>query len=94
VGAFTPFAQSREGGGGDDTWGGRRGARHQATYKGGDARHGGAGARHRNDRGCGGGHTAGDNDVRRAPEEKEKGIFHPEVSNCFPSSAFFRLDRA
>jgi hypothetical protein len=42
----------------------------------------------RDGRGCGGGHTGGGNDVRRAPEEKEKGIFHPEVSDRFPSSAF------
>jgi hypothetical protein len=32
--------------------------------------------------------TAGGNDVRRAPDEEEKGIFYPEVSGHFPSSAF------
>jgi hypothetical protein len=36
----------------------------------------------------GGGRTGGGNDVRRAPEEKEKGIFHPEVSGRSTSSTF------
>jgi hypothetical protein len=59
-----------------------RGARRQAGNERGDMRCGGAGA-HRGDvRGCGG------NDVRQAPEEKEEGIFHPEVSDRFPSRAF------
>jgi hypothetical protein len=39
-------------------------------------------------RGRGGDRTGGGNDVRRAPEEKKEGIFHPEVSGHFPSSAF------
>jgi hypothetical protein len=32
--------------------------------------------------------AGGGDNVRRTPEEKEKGIFHPEVSGRFPSSAF------
>jgi hypothetical protein len=88
VAALAPFAQSRGGGGGGDAWGGRRGARRQATNEGGDARRGGADAHHGDGRGCGGGHNGGGDDVRRAPEEKEEGIFHPEVSDRFPSRAF------
>jgi hypothetical protein len=68
--------------------GGRRSARRQATYERSDAHRGTAGARRGDGRGCGGGHTGGGDNVRRAPEEKEKGIFLPEVSDCFPSSAF------
>jgi hypothetical protein len=88
VGAFTPFAQSRGGGREDDAWGGRRSARCQETHKGGDVHREGAGVRRGDGRGCGSGHTGGGNDIRRAPEENEKGILNPEVSDCFPSSAF------
>jgi hypothetical protein len=91
VGAFTPLAQSRGGGRRDDAWGVRRSACHQATYEGGDACRGGAGAHRGDGRGCGGGHTGGGDNVRRAPEEKEARVFHPEVGDCFPSTAV--LDR-
>jgi hypothetical protein len=83
-----PFAQSRGGGEGDDAWGGHRSAHCQATYERGDARCRNASVRRGDGRGCGGGHAGGGDNVRRAPEEKEKGIFHPEVSGRFPSSAF------
>jgi hypothetical protein len=86
VGAFTPLAQSRGGGERDSASGGRRSARRQATYKRGDARHDGAGTCRGDGWGCGGGHTGGGNNVRRAPDEKEKGVFHPEVGDCFPST--------
>jgi hypothetical protein len=91
VGAFTTLARSRGGGGRDGAWGGRRSARRQATYDGGDARSGDAGARCGDGRGCGGGHTGGGVNVRRAPEEKEARVFHHEVGDCFPSTAV--LDR-
>jgi hypothetical protein len=86
-----PLAQSCGSGGGDGAWGGRRSACRQATYGRGDAHRGGAGARRGDGWGCDGGHIGGDNNVRRAPEEKEKGVFHPEVGDCFPSTTF--LDR-
>jgi hypothetical protein len=38
--------------------------------------------------GCGDGHTSGGNNVRRAPEEKEARIFHPEVGDYFSLIAF------
>jgi hypothetical protein len=38
--------------------------------------------------GCGGGHTGGGDHVRRAPEEKEARVFHPEVGDYFPLIAF------
>jgi hypothetical protein len=69
-------------------------ARHQATYEGGDAHSGGAGARRGDGWGCGGGHTGGGDNVRRAPEEKEARIFLPEVGDYFPLIALFRLARA
>jgi hypothetical protein len=78
---FAPLAQGRGGGGGDGAWGGRESARRLAANKRGDARRG-------DGRGRGGGCTDGGNDIRRAPEEKEKAIFHPEVSGRFPSSMF------
>jgi hypothetical protein len=89
-GSLRPLAQSRGGGGGDGAWGGRRSARRQATNERGDAHRGGAGACRGDGRRCCGGHTGGGDNVRRAPEEKEKekGIFYPEVSDRFPSSAF------
>jgi hypothetical protein len=83
VAALAPLAQSWGGGGGDGAWCGRRSARRRATSKRGDACHGDSGARRGDGRGRGGG-----NGVRRAPEEKEEGIFHPMVSGHFPSSAF------
>jgi hypothetical protein len=52
-------------------------AHRQATYERGDARRGGADARRGDGRGCGGGYAGGGDNVRRAPEEKEKGIFPP-----------------
>jgi hypothetical protein len=76
-GSLRPLAQSRGGGGGNDAWGGRRSACHQATYERGDACRGSAGARRGDGRGCGGSHTGGGDNVRRAPEEKEKGGFLP-----------------
>jgi hypothetical protein len=39
--------------------------------------------------GCGGGHTGGGNNVRRAPEEKETRVFHLEVGDFFPLVASF-----
>jgi hypothetical protein len=87
-GSLHPLAQSRGGGGGNGAWGGCRSVRRQVTYERGDARRGSVGARRGDGRGCGGGHTGGGDNVRRAPEKKEEGIFHPEVSDCFPSSAF------
>jgi hypothetical protein len=81
VGAFAPLAQSRGGGRGDSAWGGRGSARHQAVYKRGDARRGGAGARRWDDWGCSGGLAGGGNNVHRAPEEEETGILHPEVGD-------------
>jgi hypothetical protein len=39
--------------------------------------------------GCGGGHTGGGDDVRRAPEEKEARVFHHEVGDYFPLIALF-----
>jgi hypothetical protein len=89
-----PLAQSRGGGERDGAWGGRRSARRRATYKGGNARRGGAGARRGDGRGCGSGHTGGGDNVRRAPEEKEARVFLPEVGDYFPLIALFRLARA
>jgi hypothetical protein len=66
----------------------------RATYEGGDARRGDTGARRRDGRGCGGGHTGGGDSVRRALEEKEARIFLPEVGDYFPLIARFRLARA
>jgi hypothetical protein len=86
-----PLAQSRGGGGRDDAWGGRRSACRQATYERGDAHRGGTGAHREDGWGCGGGRTGGGYSIRRAPEEKETRVFHPEVGNFFPSTAF--LDR-
>jgi hypothetical protein len=89
VGAFAPLAQSCGGGGRDGAWGGRESGRRQASYERGDTRRGGSGARRRDDWGCGGGHTSGGNNVRRAPEDKETRVFHPEVGDCFPLVASF-----
>jgi hypothetical protein len=50
-GSLHPLAQSRGGGGRDDAWGGRRNARRQATYEGGDAHREGAGTRRGDGRG-------------------------------------------
>jgi hypothetical protein len=89
-GSHHPLAQSRGGGGGDGAWGGRRSACRQANYKRGDARRGGASACRGDGWGCGGGHTGGGDNVRRAPEEKEARVFHPEVGDYFPLIALFR----
>jgi hypothetical protein len=93
-GSLHRLAQSRGGGGRDGAWGGRRSACHQATYKRGAARRGGADACRGDGWGCGGGHTGGGNNVRRAPEEKETRVFDPEVGAHFPIVASFRLEGA
>jgi hypothetical protein len=90
-GSLHPLAQSHGGDGRNGAWVGHRSARRQATYERGDARRGGAGARREEGWGCGGGHTSGGNNVCRAPEEKETRLFHPEVGDCFPLVASFRL---
>jgi hypothetical protein len=81
-GSLRPLAQSRGGGGRDSAWGGRGNARRQAAYERGATRRGGAGARRWDDWGRGGGHASGGHSVRRAPEEDEAGILHPEVGDC------------
>jgi hypothetical protein len=43
--------------------------------------------------GRGGGHAGGGYNARRAPEEEETRVFHPEVGDCFPSTAFFKSAR-
>jgi hypothetical protein len=86
-GSLGPLAQSCEGGRGDSTWGRRGSARRQAAYERGDACR-------RNDWGCGGGHAGGGNNVRRAPEEEETGIFHPEVGDRSSVAASFKWVRA
>jgi hypothetical protein len=73
-GSLHPLAQSRGGGGRDDAWGGRRSARRQATYEGGDAHREGAGTRRGDGRGCGGGHTCGGDNFRRAPRKRKIGF--------------------
>jgi hypothetical protein len=97
-GSLHPLAQSRGGGGGDSAWCGcgRGSACRQATYERGDARRGGAGAcrggagaRRGDGWGCGDGHTGGGNNVRRATEEMEARVFHPEVGDYFTLIAFF-----
>jgi hypothetical protein len=88
-GSLHPLAQSRGGGGRDGAWGGCRSAHRLATYERGDAHHGGAGARHGDGWGRGGGHADGGYSARRAPEKKETRVFHPEVGDCFPLVAFF-----
>jgi hypothetical protein len=94
VGGFTSLAQSRGSGGRDSAWGGRGSARCQVAYERGDARREGACARHGDGWGCNGGHTGGDNNVRRAPEEEETRVLHPEVGDCSPIAASFRSVRA
>jgi hypothetical protein len=94
VGAFAPLAQSRGSGGGDDAWGGRGSARHQATFERGNAHRGGAGARYWDDWGRGGGHAGGGYNARGAPEEEEAGILHPEVGDRSPIAMSFRSVRA
>jgi hypothetical protein len=89
VGAFAPLAQSRGGGRGDSAWGGRGSACRQVAYKRGDARRGGAGAHRWDNRGCGGGHAGGGNNVRRGPEEEETGILHPELGDRCPTHRIF-----
>jgi hypothetical protein len=85
----------RAGGGrGDSAWGGRGSARRQAAYKRGDARCGGTGTRRWDEWGCGGGHASGGYNVRRAPEEEETRILHPEVGDRSPIAASFRWARA
>jgi hypothetical protein len=81
-GSLRPLAQSRGGGGGNDAWGGRRSDCLQATHGRGNARRG-------DDWGCSGCRTGGGNNVRRAPEEKEARVFHPEVGDYFPLIVFF-----
>jgi hypothetical protein len=58
--------------------------RHQAAYERGDARRGGASARCGVDWGRGGGHVGRGHNARRAPEEEEAGLLHPEVSDRSP----------
>jgi hypothetical protein len=93
-GSLRPLAQSRGGGGRDGAWGGCGSARRQESYERGDARRGGADARRGDGWGRGGGHASGGYSARRAPEEEETRVFHPEVGDCFPSAAFFRSARA
>jgi hypothetical protein len=50
---------------------------------------GGAGARRGDVRGCGNGHTGGGHNVRRALEEEEAGILHPEVGGCCTTRRIF-----
>jgi hypothetical protein len=50
---------------------------------------GGAGARRGDDWGCGGGHVGRGHNARRAPEEEEEGLFHPEVSDLSPKCHVF-----
>jgi hypothetical protein len=88
-GSLRPLAQSRGGGGRDDTWGWRGSARRQASYERGDARRGGASVRRGYGWGRGGGHAGGGYSARRAPEEEETRVFHREVGDCFPSATFF-----
>jgi hypothetical protein len=90
-GSLRPLAQSRGGGRGDNAWGGRESARHQAAYKRGDARLGGADAHRGVDWGWGGGHAGGGHNVRRAPEEEEAGILHPEVGDRCPTRRVFEM---
>jgi hypothetical protein len=71
--------------------GGRGSARRQAAYKRGDARHGGASARRGVDWGQGGCHIGGGHNVRRAPEEEEAGILHPEVGDRCPTRRVFEM---
>jgi hypothetical protein len=73
-GILHPLAQSRRGGGRDGTWGGRGSARRQATYKRGDARHGGASARRGDDWGCNGGHTGGATTFTEPPRKRKRGF--------------------
>jgi hypothetical protein len=94
VGAFAPLAQSRGGGRGDDARGGRGSARRQAAYERGRACRGGTGARYWDDWGRGGGRTGGGYTARRAPEEEEAGILHPEVGDRSRTAASFRSVRA
>jgi hypothetical protein len=83
-GSLRPLAQSRGGSRGDGAWGGRGSTRRQAAYERGDARRGGAGTRRGDDWGYGGGHVGHGHNARRAPEEDEAGLLHPEVSDCSP----------
>jgi hypothetical protein len=94
VGAFAPLSQSRGGGRGDDAWGGRGSARHQAAYERGDARRRGAGACRWDDWGRGGGHAGGGYSARQALEEEEAGLLHPELGDRSLISVFFRSARA
>jgi hypothetical protein len=84
-----PLAQSRGGGRGHSTRGGRGNARRQAAYKRGDARRRGVGARRLDNRGCSSGHAGGGHNVRRAPDEEETGILHPEVGDRCPTRRIF-----
>jgi hypothetical protein len=79
VGARAPLAQSRGGGRGDSARGGRGSTRRQAAYERG-------GARREDDWRCGGGHVG-----RRAPEEEEAGLLHPEVGDRSPILRIFEM---
>jgi hypothetical protein len=65
-----------------------------AAYERGDVRRGGVDARHWDDQGSGCGHAGGGHNVRRAPEEEETGILHPEVADRSPIAASFRWARS
>jgi hypothetical protein len=62
--------------------GGRGPPPRQAAYERGDARRW-------DDRGCGSDHAGGGRNVRRAPEEEETGILHPEVGDHCPTRRIF-----
>jgi hypothetical protein len=87
----TLLTQSRGGGRGDSSWGGRGSARRQAAYERGDTRRGGASTCCWDDRGCSSGHAGGGRNVRRAPEEEETGILHPEVGDRCPTHRIFEM---
>jgi hypothetical protein len=81
-GSLRPLAQSRGGGRGDSAKGGRGSIRRQAAYERGHARRG-------DDWGCGGGHAGLGHNARRAPEEEEVGLLHPEVGDHSPVRCIF-----
>jgi hypothetical protein len=91
VGAFAPLAHSCGGGKGDNTWGERGSAHRQAAYERGDARHRGTGVRRGDDRECGGRHAGHGRNVRRAPDEEEARILHPELGDRSPIRHIFKM---
>jgi hypothetical protein len=68
--------------------------RRPAAYERGDTHRGGAGARCWDDWGRGGGHASGGYSTRRATEEEEAGILHPEVGDRSPIAMSFRSARS